>query len=556
MANTVPPIPPTPPTLAGSPAPAPPALTVANPPPGLSQVAPGTAIQGTVISAGAPGAFGIQTPVGTLSALSNLALPNNAILSLLLQSLGPQARLLITAINGQPPGPLVPTQPGAIPSALTPGTAVPTPPVSVGTAPVITAIVLPNAASRIQSGSPQLTPTTGPQGNTTPTIPGAAPAITAGSALAQLAKTAATKTGISTASRASVGGNTPAASTGVPSGTAPGTTHGTTHGTAQNTHSAGTQIPVRITTIQPSVPGTTTPLLPSLSPTPLSAGQTLTGIVTGTTLAGQATIQTPAGQLSIPMANVPPVGSSITFEITGQPVPPSVLNTTPTTALDIYALSREWPALKEALQVLQESQPGIAQQLINMVIPRLDIQLAANILFFLAGLRGGDIRSWLGEDAMRALEDSRPDVARQLRSEFGQLARVAEDSSSNDWRHMLIPLNTGDAIEPIHMFMRQRKKKDGDDGDTETRFVIDVGLSQLGRIQLDGLIGERNKRLDLIVRSHNPLPSSMQNDIRTIYISAGEITGMTGGLSFQAAPPNFLEPQTPEAPDSGAGIIA
>ena len=552
MANTVPPIPPTPPTLAGSPAPAPPALTVANPPPGLSQVAPGTAIQGTVISAEASGVFGIQTPVGTLSALSNLALPNNAILSLLLQSLGPQARLLITAINGQPPRPLVPTQSSATPSALTPGTAVPTPTVSVGTAPVITAIVLPNAASRIQSGGPQLTPTTGPQGNTTPTIPGAAP----GSSLAQLAKTAATKIGISTASRASVGGNTPAASTGVPSGTAPGTTHGTTHGTAQNTHSAGTQIPVRITTIQPSVPGTTTTLLPSLSPTPLSEGQTLTGIVTGTTLAGQATIQTLAGQLSIPMANVPPVGSSITFEITGQPVPPSVLNTTPTTALDIYALSREWPALKEALQVLQESQPGIAQQLINMVIPRLDIQLAANILFFLAGLRGGDIRSWLGEDAMRALEDSRPNVARQLRTEFGQLARVAEDSSSNDWRHMLIPLNTGDAIEPIHMFMRQRKKEDGDDGDTETRFVIDVGLSQLGRIQLDGLIGERNKRLDLIVRSHNPLPGSMQNDIRTIYISAGEITGMTGGLSFQAAPPNFLEPQTPEAPDSGAGIIA
>ena len=548
MANTVPPIPPTPPTLAGSPAPAPPALTVANPPPGLSQVAPGTAIQGTVISAEASGVFGIQTPVGTLSALSNLALPNNAILSLLLQSLGPQARLLITAINGQPPRPLVPTQSSATPSALTPGTAVPTPTVAVGTAPVITAIVLPNAASRIQSGSPQLTPTTGPQGNTTPTIPGTAPAFTAGSALAQLAKTAATKIGISTASRASVGGNTPAASTGAPSGT--------THGTAQNTHSAGTQIPVRITTIQPSVPGTTTPLLSSLSPTPLSAGQTLTGIVTGTTLAGQATIQTPAGQISIPMANVPPIGSSITFEITGQPVPPSVLNTTPTTALDIYALSREWPALKEALQVLQESQPGIAQQLINMVIPRLDIQLAANILFFLAGLRGGDIRSWLGEDAMRALEDSRPDVARQLRTEFGQLARVTEDSSSNDWRHMLIPLNTGDAIEPIHMFMRQRKKKDGDDGDTETRFVIDVGLSQLGRIQLDGLIGERNKRLDLIVRSHNPLPGSMQNDIRTIYISAGEITGMTGGLSFQAAPPNFIEPKTPEAPDSGAGIIA
>jgi hypothetical protein len=104
--------------------------------------------------------------------------------------------------------------------------------------------------------------------------------------------------------------------------------------------------------------------------------------------------------------------------------------------------------------------------------------------------------------------------------------------------------------------MRRRKKQDDDKGDTETRFVLDVGLSRLGRIQLDGLIGERDKRLDLIIRSQQPLPGAMRNDIRDIFINAGEITGMKGGLSFQAAPPNFVEIPASAPSTAGTGLIA
>lgn len=124
MANIVPPIPP---SMAGSTAAstagpsAAPALTLANPPQGLTQVAPGTAIQGTVVASETPGTLAIQTPVGTLNVPSTLTLPNNAVLSLLLQSLTPQARLLITAINGQPPGQILQSQPGNTPTASTPG---------------------------------------------------------------------------------------------------------------------------------------------------------------------------------------------------------------------------------------------------------------------------------------------------------------------------------------------------------------------------------------------------------------------------------------------------
>ena len=297
MANTVPPIPP---ALTGSAATNSaaastiPALTVANPPPGLSQVALGTAIQGTVFTAESTGAFGIQTPVGTLNVLSNLALPNNAVLTLLLQSLSPQARLLITAINGQPPGQALQTQQGPAPSTVLPGTVAPTATVSVGTAPVITALVLPNAASRTPSGG---TPQTANTGSFQGAVQGESQGIT------QATPSSALGTALGTA--------TPATNIGSPNtpGTPPSSTRGgalnaTQAGNApsglQSAQPAGTQIPVRIIGIQPAVPGATTPALPALSSTPLSAGQTLTGIITGTTPGGQATgytvVQTPAAE--------------------------------------------------------------------------------------------------------------------------------------------------------------------------------------------------------------------------------------------------------------------
>ena len=550
MANIVPPVPP---SAAGSPpsgstaTPAnTPAITVTTPPPGLSQVAIGTAILGTVIPSDLPGTIGIQTPVGTLNVPNTLTVPNNAVLTLLLQALTPHARLLITAINGQPPSTALQTQPGTLPAANAAlSTPTSTPSVSVGTAPVITAIILQNAGSGTQPGATPQSSSGTLQGTpgAAATTAGATPGATTGAigALAQLARSAAAKVGLP--------------STTGTSGTAPTpTSPGTAPGNPPSTLPSGTQVPVRIVNIQPATPGGATPTPPAVSLTSLSSGQTISGIVTGTTPAGHTLVQTPAGQFSISVTESAPQGSSITFEIAGRPLLPATLSATPTTALDLFSLSREWPALEEALRVLQENHPGIAQQLITMVIPRLDNQLASNILLFLVGLRGGDIRGWLGDETMRALGDTRPGLARQLQAEFGQLSRIAENPPGGDWRQMLIPLNTGDAIEQVHMFMRQNKKEKDGKGDTETRFVIDVGLTQLGRVQLDGLIGEQNKRLDLIIRSHNPLPGTMQNDIRTIYINAGEITGMKGGLSFQAAPPKFVEvPATipPENPTNG-----
>ena len=88
-----------------------------------------------------------------------------------------------------------------------------------------------------------------------------------------------------------------------------------------------------------------------------------------------------------------------------------------------------------------------------------------------------------------------------------------------------------------------------------TRFIVDLDLSRLGRVQLDGLVYQKEKHMDLIVRTENRLPDRMHEDIRNIFQEAVDVTGIKGGVSFQAAPPNFVETASPAAPEEHLGLI-
>ena len=219
-------------------------------------------------------------------------------------------------------------------------------------------------------------------------------------------------------------------------------------------------------------------------------------------------------------------------------------------------MSRDWQALKEAIAVLQAAEPLVAQQFLNTVVPRPDTQLAANILFFLVALRGGDIRSWLGEGPSRALQRHKPDLLSRLSDEFRTIGRTAEEPVSGDWRIAVVPFNSGEELKQIRVFMRRHgTQEEEEDGDPGTRFIVDVELSRLGRMQLDGLVRGGNKRLDLIVRSATPLPGHMRDDIRRIFQDACELTGMNGATTFQCTPPDFIEISPDAVTDDHLGLI-
>ena len=88
------------------------------------------------------------------------------------------------------------------------------------------------------------------------------------------------------------------------------------------------------------------------------------------------------------------------------------------------------------------------------------------------------------------------------------------------------------------MFTRQGDDHDEDEDEKgaqrrSVRFVVDVNLTQLGELQLDGLVQDR--RFDLIVRSKTDLTPEMRENINAIFADGVETTGFEGNVIFEKA---------------------
>jgi hypothetical protein len=81
------------------------------------------------------------------------------------------------------------------------------------------------------------------------------------------------------------------------------------------------------------------------------------------------------------------------------------------------------------------------------------------------------------------------------------------------------------------------------------RFLIDMQMSRLGALQLDGFV--QPNKLDMIVRSENRLPDGLPNELRTGFIRALEAVGYTGTLNFQVGHQHWLAVQ----PAAAHGMI-
>ncbi len=109
------------------------------------------------------------------------------------------------------------------------------------------------------------------------------------------------------------------------------------------------------------------------------------------------------------------------------------------------------------------------------------------------------------------------------------------DSAGQDWRSLLLPILTEDGVDELHFLVRRPDEDDESEQDAQgVRFMIDVTLSRLGPFRFDGFA--RDKTLNLIVRTHNPLPAAMQDDIQALYVDTLSALGYAGALSFRVTP--------------------
>ena len=306
----------------------------------------------------------------------------------------------------------------------------------------------------------------------------------------------------------------------------------------------GSQIGVKIAAIQlPNLTAASTAptILNSNITTPkLSMGANLKGSVTGSTIAGHPILQTRLGVFVLTTQTNVPLGTTISLDVIKTSVEPIKDTQIKPVQFESLFRSRKWPTLEQAFQTLEEISPNSAQKLIHSIIPRPGGSLTSSMIFFLSALKGGELPSWFGEKTLRLIERNQPNIVSRIREDFTTLTRIAEEPAQGDWRVALIPINSGDGIQQIRLLFRQNDDETDADATSGTRFIIDVKLSRFGRLQMDGLVRNKGKSLDLILRSDTHLADTIQNNIRTIFREAANLSGLKGGVSFQAAPANFI----------------
>ncbi|SEH45462.1 hypothetical protein [Magnetospirillum fulvum] len=359
----------------------------------------------------------------------------------------------------------------------------------------------------------------------------------------------------------------------LPAGAAPPTANAPgTLPAAWSTLAPGTQLPLRLAEARPA-DGGNAPAAPSLltanpalaptggglppgagsglslaSPTP-TAPLILTGrVLTNSVPGGGALVQTEVGLLSLPSGLALPVGGTVRLEVVGPPLPPPPAPPPLAPGLGTGG----WPAMSEAIDQLARSDLQAANTLMQ-ALPQAGPRLAAALAGFAAAVRNGDSRLPGGEATQRGLDKiGRHDLADRLLGDMKSLAEEAAQPKgpAGEWQTLTMPFLNGAQIDPIRLHV-QTSPEDSDQrrggGGGEKRFILDIEMSRLGRIQFDGLVLRETKRFDLIVRTRQPLDTAICRDIAGIFAECAQLTGIKGGVSFQAGRAFVDLPPSPAA---------
>lgn len=247
--------------------------------------------------------------------------------------------------------------------------------------------------------------------------------------------------------------------------------------------------------------------------------------------------------LNFPATNLMP---GTTFHVIPQPAVAAGIPAAPPTAFELLSGFR-WPAFDDFAGLENLFSPAFSsvQNLAN-ILPRPDqpAKLPAAALLFIAAVKAGDINAWLGDKNIESLRRmGKAEFVARLAREFSGLNKLSSEPVTSDWRGMAIPLYSDGQIDKIHLYYRHSDH--GDDQDQEqaakgkgTRFVMDLNLSHMGLVQLDGYT--RGEQIDLIVRTQQPFGAGARYEMTQRYIKALEKAGFEGALIFQAQPEKFV----------------
>ncbi len=214
--------------------------------------------------------------------------------------------------------------------------------------------------------------------------------------------------------------------------------------------------------------------------------------------------------------------------------------------LDKTFITREkWPALDETIKVLNEVAPQTAQNVKNSMLSPTTKAIPTT-LFILAALRLGNIENWIGGNVLKELRNAgRRELADKLTNDFTRMSNLSKEPIADEWRPFSLPFIHDEQLSQIQMYIRD-EEKNNEDGTREksTRFILNLNLSRIGQMQLDG--NTNKKTLDLIIRSEETLPFEIRQEIMKSFTKGVEQVDMQGNISFQTKTQEWIEINIPD----------
>ena len=266
------------------------------------------------------------------------------------------------------------------------------------------------------------------------------------------------------------------------------------------------------------------------SPAPADGAPVLKGVVFHPDDDRPVLIATKSGALVLETAVRLPHLTPVSVKILPSAVPDApALEKTP-----LPEFKNTWTVLTHALDTLRRTDES-AFEAVKAVLPQTGGKLPALMLSYMnAAARGVSFSDFIGEANVAALAktENGATLLKRLEREFSTSAKKATDGK-NGWKGWDIPLLSGSVVEPVSLYLQRPNENEFRRAQTDrkqagVRFAVDINLTRLGKMQLEGLAHRQTRRFDLILRHQNALPPDFDAAVRGIFTQTLTALNYTG----------------------------
>ncbi|HEU0117980.1 MAG TPA: hypothetical protein VFR09_05045, partial [Alphaproteobacteria bacterium] len=178
--------------------------------------------------------------------------------------------------------------------------------------------------------------------------------------------------------------------------------------------------------------------------------------VTGNLPNGQAILKAGDATLYIKTPIDAPVGTTLLIAVE-QPKAPTL----PITPQDGQSNIAN---LQQALSTLAQINPQLAQAVIENHIPQPTQALPGALLFFMSAFKQGNVKTWLGNDAVETLMHAgKYELVAKLAEDLTKAGQPANDPVVGEWKSYPVPLQANNQFQVMNFYVHQQGQREGGD---------------------------------------------------------------------------------------------